>query len=166
MGLISIERALADPALRLAIDVFVNSCFEGSPVASFLARITVLEILKTQAEQPPAVKNLIERFQGETAELVALQDLDQSLADSLRGSLERLKKESIGAAIRKLVSRVLGPEAARSATDLYTIRSALIHEGIISEEDIRRRLPELTQLVRDLLRARLVPANADGSVSA
>jgi hypothetical protein len=59
MSLPELHERIGNRRMRLAIDVFLGSFFEGSEYAKFLSRITVLEVLKDQQEQSVAVKMLL-----------------------------------------------------------------------------------------------------------
>jgi hypothetical protein len=155
-----IEAALKDRTVRLATEVFLSSYFEESPYAAFLARVTALEILKRQADHPPAVLGLVDNWIGQVRDLRKAGMIDERVAESLAGSLVRLKEESIGRAIQSLVASLLGPDRARVAADLYSLRSDLVHHGRVGREEIRRRLPELTDLVRDVLKGLLAAEDA------
>jgi hypothetical protein len=70
-------------------------------------------------------------------------------AASLRGSLERLREESITSAIGALVGRYVGEEHIRLAKELYHYRSQLVHSG--AAPNIWKHLLQLEGLIRPLL---------------
>jgi hypothetical protein len=147
--------AMHDERLRLAVDVFLSSSLEGSRRGLFLSRVTVLEILAERQPVAQEVVALIERWQAEVTELAGQGQIDVDRANSLRGRLEDLRRESIRRAIRTLVADALGDEDARKADELYSLRSGHLHEGELTEEEVGRLVPDITRLVVQVLRARL-----------
>jgi len=102
---------------------FGLSRFERSPQARFLVLITAVEIL---ANEQPRIQREVE-FVDRCLRNLETQGLGG--AQSLQGGLERLRKESIGAACRRLIRCSLGDEAARRFSRLYGARSRFVHMG-------------------------------------
>jgi len=154
----SLEEALDLPLVsalpdqyRLAAEVFAASFFEDSAYAAFLSRVAVLEVLKVQADHPDPVRQLVASWQAQVRDLAGTGQLDEDLANSIHGSMEWLKIQSIRRSIRDLVVATLGPQASDAAVALYDLRSDVVHNGRRADE-IPKRLGELTELVRGVLR--------------
>jgi hypothetical protein len=151
-GLRELPRAsamLADPRVELATQLYTDSFFEKAPPARFLTLAMVLEVLREPSQQPPAVQELLTAWQGQVAALAEAGQLGEAAAASLRGSLERLREESITSAIGALVGRYVGEEHIRLAKELYHYRSQLVHSG--AAPNIWKHLLQLEGLIRPLL---------------
>ena len=106
------ELVLCDPKLRLACEVYLSSHFESTPAASFLSRITTLEILVTHALTSEPVQTMVARFIGEAT---AAQKDEKDAAvrrefESVVGRLTYLRYRSIKSQIRSLVDEKMRPE--------------------------------------------------------
>lgn len=162
MQLPSAERTWADPRLRLAVELFLDSFFEVSTYAKFLARINVLEVLKEQSERPAPIGELVTKWQKEVTDLTARTVLTKELGQSVQSSLQRLRSDSIRGAIKALVTAHLGLDQGKRAADLYDLRSELVHNGTTAEARIGTALNEVTMLIRDLLKTLLAtPPNSN-----
>jgi hypothetical protein len=147
---------VAEPWLRIGVDLFLGSFFEGSDYARFLARISVLEVLKTERDHPPDIQNAVARWQEEVADLMERGEVDSATASSLTSSLGWLKRESIGRSIARLALENLGEEAARHARGLYDLRSRMVHFGETPPSHVlSEALTSLTDLVNELLHSLL-----------
>ena len=120
----SAKWATGQDRVKVALDLYVNSYFETSESARFLALVTVLEVLKDKGDSSDNAREMIDRWSAETSKL------DATEAASIRGSLKYLKWISISRGIGSVVQRHIGDERAKEARDLYTIRSSLMHDGI------------------------------------
>jgi hypothetical protein len=140
--------------IRVAVEIFVSSFFEGSQYAKYLSRITVLEVLKEQRDYPAEVQDAVGRWQGEVREFRQSGVIDQPTANSLYGSLRWLKQESLGRAISRLVAETLDQKAAEEADRLYNIRHRIVHDGELTL-NLADDLTSLTQLVQRLLQTLL-----------
>ncbi|MDP3703216.1 MAG: HEPN domain-containing protein [Dehalococcoidia bacterium] len=141
-----------DDKLRLAFELYSSLYYERSASARFLAVMMCLEVLKEQRERADELIGMIERWKGEVDEKVR----DPREADSLKGGLNRLRRESIGRSIRKLVEELLGDrERAREAESLYDLRSRLVHGEDVSDE-VRNGAAQAETLVTDVLKAILL----------
>ena len=137
--------ALADPRVKLAFELYVDSHFELSDSARFLEVVGVLEVLKDKSAVSEAALELIKKWREDVAKL---EDDDE--AKSIRGSLDHLMSMSISRGISSVVKRHLDPDRAREAAELYGMRSDLVHYGKRLADpwnDIKRA----RQLVVDLL---------------
>ena len=131
--------------------------FEAAVRARFVTLVTAVEsINENKARSPEAVEH-VEKL----IEFIRESHLSDSEIQSLEGSLNWLKQESISKAGRDLVARVLGTKeyggkvAKRFFTDCYDVRSDLVHNSKSSDANINLRTltSELDRLVADLLLA-------------
>jgi hypothetical protein len=141
--------------LRLAVDLFHGSFFEGSTYAQFVARIAVLEVLKDERDQSPEIQDAVGRWIGEVDALAYSSVLDRSVSDSLRGRLRYLKQESISRTIFRLVEDALGMDKAKEALGLYDLRSRMLHDGDLATRDLSGEPETLTDIDQRLLRVLL-----------
>lgn len=156
MSIPGLSTRITDERLRLAVDLFLGSFFEGSSYAQFLARITVLEVLREEQAQVPEVRDAVARWVGDVDAMLAAGEIDEPNANSLRGRLRQLERDSIGRAITRLVGAALGPGAAREAGGLYELRSRIVHYGELDPGGLGSELSSLTALVQRLLRVVLI----------
>lgn len=157
------ERVLRDPKLRLACEVYLSSHFESTPAASFLSRITTLEILVTDAHASVPVQAMVERFIAEATK-AQKEEPDAALkreVESLVSRLAYLRLRSIKSRIRRLVEETLrcDPEipapagVAKEVSRLYDLRSTLVHRGQADPTAIREGSNRLNDVVPRILRA-------------
>jgi hypothetical protein len=157
------ELVLRDPRLRLACEVYLSSHFENTPAASFLSRITTLEILVKDAPASAAVQKTVNRF---IEEVTASQEKEESADvrrefESLLSRLVHLRNRSIRSGIRQLVEQQLqmDPEIAEPAkiskevSGLYDLRSNLVHTGEVDPEAVATGNSRLNDVVARILRA-------------
>lgn len=157
------EQVLEDPKLRLACEVYLSSHFESTPAASFLSRITTLEILAKDTPASDAVVTMVEQFMAEVkgARKDASDPALKSELESLISRLAYLRNRSIKSGIRRVVEDALrgDPEVAsptdvaKEVSDLYDLRSTLVHTGETSPETIRAGSNRLNYVVPRVLRA-------------
>lgn len=157
------EQVLCAPKLRLASEVYLSSHFESTPTASFLSRITTLEILATEASAVEPVGTMVDRFIGEAKD--ARERVEdpavQSEFDSLISRLANLRNRSIKSQLRRLVEETLRTDAeitdstavSREISDLYDLRSILVHSGEADAERIRKANSRLNEVVPRVLKA-------------
>ncbi|MEX0990068.1 MAG: hypothetical protein WD206_07210 [Actinomycetota bacterium] len=144
--------------LSLAIDLYFLTDHEASDRARFLNLVTAVEVLSTREDRPETLIDLIDSFIAQTnLHISTAPESDAESARSLVGSLQDLKKESIGSAIRGVVKRHIpdgeyfdGKPAGRFASDCYDARSDLSHIGR-SATEISAVYGELRRLVKTLL---------------
>lgn len=157
------ELVLRNPKLRLACEVFLSSHFESTPAASFLSRITTLEILVTDVLASEPVQTMAERFMSEaTAAKTNEKDTDVRLEfESLVSRLSYLRYRSIKSRIRSLVEEKLQADpdimepakVSKEVSLLYDLRSTLVHTGEANTEKISDGNNRLNEIVPRVLRA-------------
>jgi len=157
------EQVLDDPKLRLACEVYLSSHFESTPAASFLSRITTLEILVKDTPASDPVRTMVERFIAEAKK--ANKDSNdptlKSELESLTSRLDYLRNRSIKSGIRRVVEDALrnDPEVAsptnvaKEVSGLYDLRSTMVHTGEASPEAVRAGSSRLNDVVPRVLRA-------------
>ena len=149
---------------RLAIDLFNTSVLESSSATRLLTLVMAIESLLDLQLRSPAAAGLIESFLA----TVSTTDLIPSTEkDSLAGSLQYRRFESISAAGRALVSMRPGERcylelpAPRFFTECYEARSRLVHGRNPPEyKELGRLAATLEVFVSDLLTQ---PYFADGA---
>ncbi|GAA3795276.1 hypothetical protein GCM10022226_13300 [Sphaerisporangium flaviroseum] len=145
----AVAQALSDQRIALACTLYIDSFFETSYEAQFITLIGVLEVLKERGPVSPDAMQLIDGW------LEEIRHLEVGEAQSFRGRLNFLKQISLGAGIRRTVTRYLGSDRAREVQELYNIRSKLVHEGERPLE-LRDNLRQAEIIVRELLAKILV----------
>jgi hypothetical protein len=122
------------------------------------------------AERPPipqAGLDAIERWIAEIEDL-ASKGLMGDLARSFQGSLRFLRNRSISKSVKELVLAQAGADAARRVSELYRLRSNMIHDGVIPERaPLHGELQNLTRIVRTVLlnRVRGLDARPDAGAN-
>ena len=157
------ELVTRDPKLRLACEVYLSSHFESTPAASFLSRITTLEILVTDTPASGPVQSMVTRFMSDAT---SAQTNEKDVAvrrefESLVSRLAYLRYRSIKSRIRSLVEEKLRAEfdtadsakASKEISRLYDLRSTLVHTGEVDMAAIREGNNRLNQVVPPLLKA-------------
>ena len=157
------ELVLRDRKLRLACEVYLSSHFESTPAASFLSRITTLEILVTDAPASEPIQTMVKRFIDEVA---AAKENEKDAAlqhefESLVSRLAYLRYRSIKSRIRSLVEEKLRTESdiaepakvSKEVSRLYDLRSTLVHTGKADTADIGEGNNRLNEIVPRVLRA-------------
>lgn len=157
------EATLANPKFRLATEVYLSSHFENTPGASFLSRISTLEILAVDMPSSDPIRDMVMRFIEDAKsarEAVRSEELRQEL-QSLISRLEYLQYRSIKSRIRNVVRELLenetdtkdATEAARLVSHLYDLRSSMVHTGEVDSDKIQDGNNKLNEIVPRLLRA-------------
>ena len=157
------EQVLHEPKLGLACEVYLSSHFEIRLAASFLSRITTLEILAKDTPASDPVRTMVERFIAEANQ--ARKDTKdfglQSEFESLASRLDHLRDRSIKSSIRRVVEDALRndpdvavpADVAREVSRLYDLRSSMVHKGEADPAAIRAASGRLNDVVPRVLRA-------------
>jgi hypothetical protein len=121
---------------ELAGEILSASYFDASDRSRFVTLITAVEALLDPPPRPAAVQHMVERME----QIIKEGELDEGHRASMLGSLQWLKRESIGQAGRALADRLLGgkvydgQEPARFFTFCYELRSSILHLGKVPAE--------------------------------
>ena len=89
---------------ELAGEILSASYFDASDRSRFVTLITAVEALLDPQPKPAAAQHVVARM----IQIVGEGELDEGQRAAMFGSLERLKRESIGQAGRALAERLLG----------------------------------------------------------
>lgn len=165
------ERIMVNPKLKLACEVYLSSHFESTSAATFLSRVTTLEILADDTSVAKPVLKMIERFKAD-AKVARRAEDDQDIQkdyDPLISRLSELQRGSIGRRIRELVRVSLqgDPEIvdiekiATEVAALYSVRSDLVHTGIGNAKVLQDGANRLNEIVPRILRSRFRQAATD-----
>ena len=140
---------------RLAFEFFATSYFQKSTDARFIMLMIATEILLEPDSRSPECQEHVEDLVKRTKESSALSVRDK---ESLIGSLQSLRKESIGQAGRKLAEKLgdckyAGKKPSDFFTECYALRSRFIHgdEPYPTRDEIANMSTSLVEFVGDLL---------------
>jgi hypothetical protein len=150
------------PKQELAGEILSASYFDASDRSRFVTLITAVEALVDPLPRPAAAQQVVARM----VQIVKESKIDKGTRAAMSGSLQTLKKESIGQAGRALVGRLLpdkvyeGQPAARFFTFCYEVRSSILHLGHVpgSVAD----LPSLCSVARSFVCDLLIASFAEG----
>lgn len=130
------------------MELFTSARLEATERTRFLGLVSSLEPLATQELHGGDVPELIDNY------LSMLRDasISEEIRNSLRSSINNLKKESVGFAIKKMI-RSAFPED-RNAISLvghaYDVRSQILHNGQ-ADEDLDLIARDVEALVRKII---------------
>jgi hypothetical protein len=125
----------------LASEIYASSFFDASARSRFITLVTALEALLEPLKRSDIVEELVEEFKVKTR----LSTLDEQTRESIIGSLELLKRQSIRQAGRSLADRLVPNELfdGQSSADFfarcYDWRSQILHRGTIAGESVDMR---------------------------
>jgi len=156
------ERVFGEPKLVLASEIYSSSFFESSRNARFLALVMVLEALNTDAPVSAPIKSTIERLHRhakETRNRLGKHDPSYEDFNNFLSRLGKLKERSIGQGIRSLVTERLrldpniddAAAIANEVSDIYDLRSTLLHTGSADDEAIKAAVIQLDDVVPRVL---------------
>jgi hypothetical protein len=138
-----------DEKLLLSMEIFCAARLESSQRAVFLALVSALEPLASEAP----LGNEVAAFVADCiASLRATSGLPSDLKTSLESRLANLRHESIGQALRRLAREKLPsqPDAAQAIDSAYALRSQIIHSGVPADLDVdlERESREISTIIR------------------
>jgi hypothetical protein len=144
----------------VALDLFNASFFQKTPESRFLLLMIAVEALLDPAPRSSTAVAHVEDLLRRTRDSGALTEAEKQ---SICGSLEWLRRESIGNTGRVLVSKQLegkeyqGTTAAQFFTRCYALRSRLVHgiHPMPTRSEIGHTAANLEVLVSDLLAGEL-----------
>jgi Apea-like HEPN len=145
----------------LAAEIYASSFFDISARSRFITLVTAVETLLEPAQRAQEVQELVSRFETLTRD----SDIKKATRDSILGSLQWLRQDSIGQAGRALARRLLsneefdGQPAEKFFARCYDRRSLLVHRGTTDDDvDILQTANAMENFVARLL----VVSLADG----
>lgn len=121
---------------ELAGEILSASYFDASDRSRFITLITAVEALLDPQPRAAVAQDLVARMMQAVREA----ELDESTRAAMSGSLERLKRESIGQAGRALADRLLGDKVYEGQSPsqffrfCYELRSSILHLGKVPGE--------------------------------
>lgn len=138
--------------LLVSMELFTSARLESTERTRFLGMVSSLEPIAEQLIHAPAVVELVDGF----IQQLNGTAMDESVKNSLRGSIQRLKQESVGFAIKRMIHESFPNEtsAVELVTHAYQIRSSLLHDGH-ADADLNLIAHDLEQLIRRLIAVRL-----------
>lgn len=154
------ERVLKHRKLMLAFEMFKTAYSNRDRRTRLIQLVTTLEILSDRPERPEYSRRMIEQIGTQLQHLSAMSNDDDEIRKEwkdLREAVLRLKRNSIGAGVRDLVyswrkdiqtedsSSISRQSSDTEVNDIYQIRSELIHEGRLREEDVLTQKERLTR---------------------
>ncbi len=156
------ENIVEDKKLQLAISLYSASHYEVSDNAKFITIVNVLEALKNEEEINDTPKQVLE-----SAKLLIKEKRDSYRKDSeewneienLISRVGQLKKKSIKRSIKEFISDTIienpelgdKEEISKEISDIYDLRSALLHDGIADCQKIKNELHFLNGFIPKLL---------------
>jgi len=120
----------------LASEIYASSFFDVSSRSRFITLVTAVEALLEPLERSDKVKALVKEFKATTRK----SKIDEW--ESIIGSLEQLKRQSIGQAGRTLADHLIpneffdGQSSADFFTRCYDLRSRILHRGTIEDDSV------------------------------
>lgn len=142
----------------LASEIYASSFFDVGQRSRFVTLVTAVEALLESEKRGNDVQILVDKFIRLTKESI----IEDSIRQSMRGSLNWIRYESIGRAGHTLANRLLpthtyvGRTAGAFFTKAYSLRSSLVHSGAPDEPaDIVEMANAMEEFVAHLLMASL-----------
>lgn len=142
----------------LASEIYASSFFDVGQRSRFVTLVTAVEALIEHEKRSNEIQNLVDEFVRLTKESF----IDKSIRQSICGSLDWIRYESIGRAGRALANRLLPTQkymnirAGSFFTKAYSLRSSLVHRGAPDNEtDILEMANAMQEFVAHLLLASL-----------
>ena len=122
----------------VAGEIYASSFFDVSPRSRFITLVTAVEALLAPLERSNEAQSLVAEFETATRR----STIDRDTKESIIGSLQRLRCQSIGQAGRALARRLVpnelfdGQSSANFFTRCYDLRSQILHHGGIAQESV------------------------------
>lgn len=132
--------------LRNSIELYFQATILTSPSAQFLLLVCALEGLATRQPGKPPELALIARLQDEIRSGHKDLQLDSEARARLSARLGGMAHEGIGAALHRMVDRILKGSHKGLIDRMYKLRSKLAHGGVLDAE-IERAATDLSELL-------------------
>jgi len=151
----------------LASEIYASSFFDVSSRSRFITLVTAVEALLEPLKRSDKVEALVEELKATTQK----SKIDEPTRESIIGSLERLRHQSIRQAGRTLAHRLIpneffdGQSSADFFTRCYDLRSQILHRGTIEDDlvDIWHLANVMESFVARLLLAALNSERQQGA---
>lgn len=122
----------------VASEIYLSSFFDVSPRSRFITLVTAVEALLQPLVRSNEVQSLVAEFEATTRQSA----IDRDTKESIFGSLQWLRCQSIGQAGRELARQLVpnelfdGQSSANFFTRCYDLRSQILHHGGIAQESV------------------------------
>ena len=156
---------IAEPKLRLALELYGALFTEFSGNARFLTLVMALEVLAPNTLKTQRVLELLDEWLREVEDLekgVGEDTEDGASLDALKRELLFRREDSIRRRIRTLVYDTLSAngdseeadKAAKLAVKIYDLRGTLLHEGRLQDKELTEATRDAKQIVERVLKAK------------
>jgi len=138
-----------------------DSLFVRQTEGQFILRISAVEALCEQTVRDARYLSAIEKLEQQ----LASQTLDEEIRETLQGTLDNAKRQSLRLAYMTKFRTLRSQAEAKAFDDLYRKRSKLVHDGL-GRGDLSEANSTALQLAIDLLEAelrQLLPAGFNSS---
>ena len=121
-----------------ASEIYASSFFDVSSRSRFITLVTVVEALLEPLKRSSKVEALVEELKATTQK----SKIDEPTRESMIGSLEWLRYQSIRQAGRTLADRLIpneffdGQSSADFFSRCYDLRSQILHHGTIEDDSV------------------------------
>jgi len=131
----SLHIGLRDRKLTLSMELLASSYMEANDRAKFIMAVSALEPLAEAQDLGAEVRAFVDRA---VMELRADGTVPAHLRASIEARLGQLRKESVRQSLLRLCDRWFpnDHEAAVHLDHVYRLRSELLHEGAVADQDI------------------------------
>ena len=158
-----LDKVAKDEPLTLAIDLYAESKALIIPRTKFITLVIALEAMLPDAAVPAEAVEVLKKIKQSAKESRDAHQKDSEIWQELNSLLSRvgnLERQSIGRSLRKFVGDAtrrnpeLGnPEQIETVvTDIYNVRSSLVHDGTADDKELDQGLSFLTSFVPQLLK--------------
>lgn len=154
----------SDLRLRTALDLYSSSFYEYSGQARLLILTMVLETLTFPIRKPEIALTFIDKWNREIEEVIksTREGTKEHLGlVSLQRELCFRRDLSIRSQVRSMVESTLensghndAKSVAQMAIDVYDVRSELIHEGLLTDQELGEACMNARKVVKLVLEAR------------
>ena len=146
----SLHIGLRDRKLTLSMELLASSYMEANDRTKFIMAVSALEPLADPQDLGSEVKVFVDRA---ISDLRADGSVPARLRASIEGRLGQLRKESVRQSLHRLCDRWFPNDhiAAEYLEYVYGLRSELLHEGMVADQDILLS-PEITKVQRHVRR--------------
>ena len=131
----SLHLVVRDRKMTLSMELLASSYMEANDRAKFIMAVSALEPLAEAQDLGAEVKAFVDRA---VTDLRADATVPAYLRASIEGRLDQLRKESVRQSLLRLCNRWFPSDrgAAAYIDHVYRLRSELLHEGAVADQDI------------------------------
>jgi len=159
----SLEDIIEQKKLYIAMELYSAYSFEVTLTGRFVKLVTVLESLLDKISVPDATEVLLKEANGLIKErrksLLESGSVEIDSVDRLRSKLGDLSKESIGYSMEMFIRNIsiefvdldISESTIKQLKQAYTVRSNLLHRGEFNEDELKKYIRLLDDLIPKLL---------------